>query len=102
MAFISGPVPERLERELTSSVAAFERDLRKAWTGEVELRGRGCFRVDAGEVVLDIQAEPAGVRRIGLLALELVRVQYRFSGGDEPARRKLLARLDMGMQRGGG
>ncbi len=102
MAFINGPVPESLERELASSVAAFERDLRKAWPGEVTMPASGQFRIDAGDVVLDIFTEPAGVRRIGLLALERLRVNYRFSGGDEPARRRLLARLDLGMQRGGG
>lgn len=102
MAFINGPVPETLERELAASVAAFERDLRKAWPGEVASPLPGHFRIDAGDVVLDIHAEPAGVRRIGLLALDLVRVRYRFSAGDEAARRRLLARLDLGMQRGGG
>ena len=102
MAFINGPVPEVLERELASSVAAFERDLRKAWSGEVTSPGTGRFRIDTGEVVLDIDVEAAGVRRIGLLALDLVRVRYRFSNGGEPARRALLARLDLGMQRGGG
>lgn len=102
MGFISGPVPDRLEREVTATPAEFERDLRKAWPAGVDCltAGHYCLYLDATR--LDIHVEPRGVRRLGLFELPLLVVRYEFSGGDEAARRRLLAPLDRAMQRGGG
>lgn len=81
---------------------AFERDLRKAWPAGVVSVGQGVFKLEDGELMLEVTIVPAGVRRIGLLALDLLAVTYRFSGADASARRKLLSTLDRAMQRGGG
>ncbi|NMG44386.1 hypothetical protein GPA22_11675 [Aromatoleum toluvorans] len=102
MAFISGPVPECFEREVTASPAEFARDLRKASTVEVETVAPGHFRLRGGATRLDIHVAAGGVRRIGLLELPTLSVRYEFSGGSEADRRALLLPLDRAMQRGGG
>ncbi|BAL23940.1 hypothetical protein [Azoarcus sp. KH32C] len=102
MGFISGPVPERFEREVTATPAEFERDLRKAWPAGVECLAPGYFRLHFDAARLDIHVEPSGVRRLGLFKLPLLVVRYEFSGGDETLRRRFLAPLDRAMQRGGG
>lgn len=102
LAFIHGPVPEELERELGASVAEFERDLNKAWPDGVSAVAPGHYRLHDGALQLDIHVEPVGVRRIGLLAIPRLAARYVFAGADEGARRSLLARLDRAMQRGGG
>lgn len=98
----SGPVPAAFEREVAASPAEFERDLRRAWPAGVDAFALGGFRVVDGGLALDITVEPIGVRRIGLIALPRLAVRYRFTGGDETARRRLLTVLDRAMQRGGG
>lgn len=102
MAFVSGPVPEALEREVAASPAEFERDLRKAWPAGVVVVGPGHFRIVDGPVALDIHVMPAGTRRLGLIELPRLAVSYRFAGADETERRRLLTTLDRAMQRGGG
>jgi hypothetical protein len=102
VTFAGGPVPEGFEREVAASPAGFERDLRKAWPGGVALLAPGRFRIVAGELALDIAIEPLGTRRLGLIELPRLAVRYRFEGGDEAARRRLLTVLDRAMQRGGG
>jgi hypothetical protein len=101
-AFVTGAVPEVVERELTATPAQFERDLRMAWPGGVESAAPGQFTLHDGDTRLDIRIETRGVRRLGLFELPQLLARYRFSGGDEAARRRLLARLDRAMQRGGG
>jgi hypothetical protein len=102
LAFVAGPVPDVVERELTATPAQFERDLRMAWPAGVEAPGPGHFTLHDAETRLDIHIETRGVRRLGLFELPLLAAQYRFAGGDEPARRRLLVTLDRAMQRGGG
>jgi hypothetical protein len=102
LAFITGPVPERFERELTATPAEFERDLRKAWPAGVDTVAPGHFRLHDGATRLDIHIEARGVRRLGLLELPLLAARYDFWGGDEPSRNRFLATLDRAMQRGGG
>lgn len=102
MAFVSGPVPERFERDVTASPAEFERDLRKASPCTVEAVGPDHFRLCAGPTRLDIHLAARGVRRLGLLQLQTLGVRYEFSGGTESDRRALLVLLDRAMQRGGG
>lgn len=102
MGFINGPVPEALDREVAATPAEFERDLRKAWPGEVDADTPLRLALADGELELVVELEPIEPRRIGLLTLPRLIARYRFSGGDEAARRRLLERLDRAMQRGGG
>lgn len=102
MAFISGTVPEAFQREVTATPAEFERDLRKAWPAAVERPGPSCFRLEEGDLRLEIDIAPAGIRRLGLFELPILHAHYRFSGGDAAARHLMLSRLDRAMQRGGG
>lgn len=102
MAFISGPVPVCFEREVTASPAQFERDLRKAWPAGVECVSDRIFRLWGGALRLDVEVRPTGVRRLGLFELPRLVVTYRFEGGDEAARQRMLTVLDRAMQRGGG
>lgn len=102
MAFITGPVPERFERELTATPAEFERDLRKAWPAGVDTIAPGHFRLHDGATRLDIHIAARGIRRLGLFELPILSARYEFSQGDASARHQLLAPLDRAMQRGGG
>ncbi|MBL8463598.1 MAG: hypothetical protein JNL37_01910 [Thauera sp.] len=102
MAFISGPVPESFERRVTATPQAFSRDLRQAWPAVITEAGGLRFSLHEGAQALVIAIEPAGVRRLGLFELPQLDVRFRFGPGAEPARRALLARLDRGMQKGGG
>jgi hypothetical protein len=102
LAFISGPVPASFEREVTASPAEFERDLRKAWAGQVERVTDQVFRLRDGNLRLDVAVQAIGVRRLGLFELPRLAVSYRFEGGDESARHRMLTVLDRAMQRGGG
>ncbi|NMG73525.1 hypothetical protein [Aromatoleum diolicum] len=102
MAYITGPVPERFERELTATPAEFERDLRKAWPAGVDAVSASHFRLHSGTTRLDIHIDARGIRRLGLFELPLLAARYEFCGGDETARRNLLTPLDRAMQRGGG
>ena len=102
MAFINGPVPESFERRVTATAREFERDLRQAWPAVEGAAPALRFSLQDGTPSLVIDIEPAGVRRLGLFELPQLDVSFRFGPGAEPARRALLARLDRGMQKGGG
>ena len=102
MAFIAGPVPESFERRVTATPQEFARDLRQAWPAVVADAGGLRFSLHEGVQTLVIAIEPAGVRRLGLFELPQLDVRFHFGPGEEPARRALLARLDRGMQKGGG
>ncbi|WP_332673060.1 hypothetical protein [Aromatoleum sp.] len=101
-AFISGPVLETFEREVSATPAQFERDLRTAWPAGVETVAPGHFRVQDGTTRLDLRVESRGVRRLGMFELPVIAVGYRFSGAGEPERARLLRMLDHAMLRGGG
>ena len=92
----------RLEREMAASPAEFERGLRLGAPEGVESLGNGRYRVRQGETRLEIRITPKGERRIAALCLPLLHVVYQFQAGAQPQRRRLLARLDQAMQRGGG
>lgn len=102
MAFIAGPVPTEFERLLTATAAGYERDLRQAWPATERSADTLQFVVSDGAATLHIAVAPAGVRRLGLFELPQLVARYRFTQGDEPARRGLLLRLDRAMQKGGG
>lgn len=101
MAFINGPVPELVERLVTSTAAAFERDLRAAWPG-VRRSAAGALLLARDDLRLTIELEILPLRRLGLFELPQLKVRYGFEGGDEAARRSWLALLDRSMQKGGG
>lgn len=101
MAF-TPPSLEAFVREVGASEQEFERSLHAALPGGVESLGGGAFRVTAGEVCLEITAEPRAPRRIGLFALPVLATRFRFVSGDPAGRAALIARLDRAMQRGGG
>lgn len=102
MVYFCGALPQAFEREVSATPAQFERDLRQAWPAGVEAASPGHFCVRDAATRLDIEVEARGVRRLGLFELPQLVVRYRFSGGDEASRRKLLSSLDRAMQRGGG
>ncbi|WP_228720672.1 hypothetical protein [Nitrogeniibacter mangrovi] len=93
---------ECFERELGATLAEFERGLQKAAPGAVSLLGAGLFFLQCGNVELRMTAQPHPPRRIGLFEIPVLKVTYRFSGGDDAERLALLGRLDRAMQRGGG
>lgn len=88
-------------REIGATPAEYLRALRMALPEGVEEAPDGCT-LRAGEVVLELRwcAQPA--RRIALLELPVLRVDYRFRAGSEAAQRDFLLRLDRATQRGGG
>lgn len=93
---------EAFEREVGATLVEFERSLEKAAPGAVTVLGAGQFQVRCDNLVLTMNATPVAPRRIGLFVLPVLKVSYRFSGGDEAARKALLHHLDKAMQRGGG
>jgi hypothetical protein len=90
------------EREVGATLAEFERSLHMAAPGAVSVLGAGQFSVQWDTLSLVLTAAPMPPRRIGLFNLPVLKVTYRFSGGDDAARRSVLERLDRAMQRGGG
>lgn len=102
LVYLAGALPDAFERQVTATPVEFERDLRRAWPAGVDVVAPAHFRLHDGDVCLDIQTEPRPMRRLGLFELPQLAARYRFSGGDEESRRKLLATLDRAMQRGGG
>lgn len=102
MLFSSGPVAVAFERLVTATPAQFERDLRVAWPQVDGSAAGGRLCVDGGGLWLTIELEALAPRRLGLFELPQLRACYRFEGGDEAARRRLLGVLDRAMQKGGG
>jgi len=93
---------DAFEREVGATLVEFGRSLEKAAPGAVTVLGDGHFLVKCGNVTLTIEAAPMPPRRIALFVLPVLKVKYRFSGGDDGARKSVLERLDRAMQRGGG
>lgn len=102
MAFIRGPVPAAFERLVCATPAQFERDLRACWPAATGSAAAGVLRVAGDGALLAIHLQVLPLRRLGLFDLPQLRADYRFEAGDEAARRRLLALLDRGMQKGGG
>lgn len=98
----SPPSLDVFEREVGATPVEFERSLQKAAPGAVSVLGDGHYVVKCGNVTLTIDAAPMPPRRIALFVLPVLKVNYRFSGGDDAARKSVLERLDRAMQRGGG
>ena len=95
--------PERFEREQTVSQADWLRCLPGAVREHalaLPAPGRAVVRIGAGTLELDWTMLPP--RRLGLVQLERMAVQYRFSGVDAAARTEFMRYFDLYTQRGGG
>jgi hypothetical protein len=98
----SGEVPVEFEREVGVTAEEFARGMRVAHPAGVEQMPDGAYRLGGAGVLLEVRVEPLPSRRLGLFDLPAVRAHYRFIEGDPVQRKAFLARLDLGMQRGGG
>ncbi|MCU0968774.1 MAG: hypothetical protein MUF03_08100 [Rubrivivax sp.] len=81
------------------------------WLGwlPVAVHGHPLHRNVPGEAIVEIDAgtltlrwQPLEPRQIALIRLPRMRVQYRFDGVDEAARRGFMRLFDLHIQRGGG
>lgn len=96
-----GEDKKALEREVSATPAEFAHGLRNAFPdgltgGPVE------FRVDDGAAAMEIHLVPGPDRVIALLRLPTLKAFIRFTAGDPAARERMLKRMDLAMQRGGG
>lgn len=93
--------PVVIARDVTSTVAEFDASLRAA-AGALLSGAAPRYRVQDGEVQLEVVVAPGPERRIALVRLPTLLATYTFSGGSVDAQRALLAKLDRAMHRGGG
>ena len=92
---------ESLEREVSASPGEFAHGLRNAFPEGLS-GGPLEFRVRHGAAEMEIRLTPGPDRVIALLRLPTLTVHIRFITGDAAARARLLRRMDLAMQRGGG
>ncbi len=90
-----------LEREVSATPAEFAHGLRNAFPDGVR-GGPLEFQVVDGAAAMEIRLVPGPERVIALLRLPTLTVRIRFTAGDAGARRAMLRRMDLAMQRGGG
>jgi hypothetical protein len=90
-----------LVREVSATPAEFAHGLRLAFPGKVA-GGPLEFLVEDGVVALAISLVPGPDRVIALLRLPTLTARLRFTAGDTASRARLLRRMDLAMQRGGG
>jgi hypothetical protein len=92
---------ELLEREVSASPGEFAHGLRNAFPEGLS-GGPLEFRVRHGAAAMDIHLTPGPDRVIALLRLPTLTARIRFTAGDAAARARMLQRMDLAMQRGGG
>lgn len=92
----------RFERELGASLREFEHGLNLATSGQWTSPRQGTYRIIRDGAELEIEIMDQGERRIAALCIPLLSAVYTFKAGSIEQRRRLLARLDLAMQRGGG
>ena len=90
-----------LEREVSATPAEFAHGLRNAFP-EGLVGGPLEFRVDDGAAAMEIRLVPGPDRVIALLRLPTLKASIRFTSGNYDARERMLRRMDLAMQRGGG
>lgn len=90
-----------IEREVSATPEEFAHGLRLAF-GEAVSGGPLRFHVAQDAVCLEIELVVGPDRVIAALHLPSLRASLRFTSGNPSAQAKLLARMDMAMQRGGG
>jgi hypothetical protein len=93
--------PDELRREVSATPGEFAHGLRNAFPEGLS-GGPLVFQVEAGAASMDIELTPGDDRVIALLRLPTLTARIRFTAGDAEARRALLRRMDLAMQRGGG
>lgn len=97
--------PVVIARDVTSTVAEFDASLRsavRAAAGALLSGAAPRYRVQNGDVRLEIVIAAGPERRIALMRLPTLLATYTFTGGSADAQRALLAKLDRAMHRGGG
>lgn len=88
-------------REVSATPAEFAHGLRNAFPRGLS-GGPLAFRVDDAEATMEIELVPGPDRVIALLRLPSLTARIRFVAGDADARERMLKRMDLAMQRGGG
>lgn len=99
---VDGPVDGGFLRELGASPAEFERGLYLALPGGVSSPAPLVYRADDGDAVLEVVLTAMPDRRVGQFSIPVTQARLRFLAGDAEACRRLLSRIDLAMQRGGG
>lgn len=95
----------RLGEPFRRDVSATPDELRRwvfAAYPESSYRPPGSYLIESGTAALELTATVGPPRRIALLSLPTLCIDYRFLHGSEAARHQLLQRLDQFMHRGGG
>ncbi len=98
---MAGGALDVLVREVSATPAEFAHGLRNAFP-EGLVGGPLEFRVDDGAAAMEIRLVPGPDRVIALLRLPTLMASIRFTAGDPAARERMLLRMDLAMQRGGG
>lgn len=98
---MAGEDGKTLEREVSATPAEFAHGLRTAFPEGLS-GGLLEFRVDDGDATMEIRLTPGPDRVIVLLCLPTLKISIRFTAGDSVARERMLRRMDLAMQRGGG
>lgn len=88
-------------REVSATPAEFAHGLRNAFPEGLS-GGPLEFRVEDGPAAMEIQLAPGPDRVIALLRLPTLTARIRFLQSDAGARERMLKRMDLAMQRGGG
>lgn len=96
-------IPETFERDTAGTEAEWLMRLPGACGGvPIVIEGRQA-RIDFGAGArLEIGWQPLPPRRIALLTMERLAVNYRFRGVDAAERVRFMRHFDLYMQRGGG
>jgi hypothetical protein len=98
------PLPERIQRVATATLREYARGLRAAFgvTMPGEADRQADYVLEWQGARAELALAPLEDFEIGGLRLERLSFDLRFAGGEEPARKALLDRLDRYQQRGGG
>ena len=96
-------IPVAFEREQSLSEAEWLRSLPGAVRGHaLDLPAPGRARVAIGDGALHLQWTPLPPRRLALVQLPRMRVQFRFEDVAAPARAEFMRYFDLYTHRGGG
>jgi hypothetical protein len=98
---LAGEDLEALAREISATPAEFAHGLRNAFPQGLS-GGPLLFQVEDGSAAMEIRLVPGPDRVIALLRLPTLTARIQFMAGDAAARERMLKRMDLAMQRGGG
>jgi hypothetical protein len=93
---------DRFERDYGCTEDDWRRWLPGAVREQPLRGGDGCAEVDIGSGRLHLRWTPMPPRRIALIAMPVLHVDFHFDGVDAPARQHFMRYFDLYMQRGGG